>query len=194
MKTHPPGLPVSKSGAGSGFSAVPAFSQATVIYVTARCLRLVCNRRMGTEDFDVTQPFGATRALSEALQQLGESRTADAGGLLFRAGEEVRGVFLLLEGSVTLTLRERGVNYRRVVGPGSVMGLPATMCMKPYSLTAEISEPSRYIFVACLLIKDFLRTRPDLCFQVVEILAREVREMRQATGDVAATANALASV
>jgi CRP-like cAMP-binding protein len=149
---------------------------------------------MGIGDFDATEPFGATPALSDALQQLGETRTATAGSQLFHAGEEVRGVFLLIQGTVTLTLAEHGVKYRRVVGPGSVLGLPATMCMKPYSLTAEIRENVRYSFVACSMVKEFLRTRPDLCFQVVEILAREVREMRQATGEVASAATAFASV
>jgi hypothetical protein len=38
------------------------------------------------------------------------------------------------------------------------------------------------------VVKEFLRTRPDLCFQVVEILAREVREMRHATEEVVVAA------
>jgi CRP-like cAMP-binding protein len=138
---------------------------------------------------DSTQTFGATSALSEALQALGVSETGHAGTHLFRSGDQARGVFLVEEGSVTLTLDDRGITYRRTVGPGSVLGLPATMCMKPYSLTAEINEPSRYVFVECETVKEFLRTRPDLCFQVVEILAREVREMRHATGEAATTAH-----
>jgi CRP-like cAMP-binding protein len=138
---------------------------------------------------DATQPFGATVALSEALQGLGEEKRGATGTYLFRSGDQVRGVFLLLQGSVTLTLDENGVRYRRTVGAGSVLGLPATMCLKPYSLTAQINEPLQYVFVECATAKDFLRTRPDLCFQVVEILAREVREMRHATGEVAAIAH-----
>ena len=143
---------------------------------------------MGTLGFDTTQPFGATVALRDALASLGEKRTGNVGSLLFRHSDPVQGVFLLVEGSVTLTLAENGLQYRRVVGPGSVLGLPATMCMKPYSLTAEIVEPLTYVFVPCDAMKEFLRTRPELCFQVVEILAREVREMRHATGEVASTA------
>jgi CRP-like cAMP-binding protein len=138
------------------------------------------------KDFDSTQPFGTSSALSRALQELGEIKTGNAGQVLFRSGEDVRGVFLLLEGSVTLSLAEQGVQYRRTVGAGSVLGLPATMCTKPYSLNAEITEPTRYAFVPSGVVKEFLRTRPELCFEVVEILAREVREMRNATGEVAA--------
>ena len=78
------------------------------------------------------------------------------------------------------------MDYRRTVGAGSVLGLPATMCTKPYSLNAAINEPTRYAFVPSGVVKEFLRTRPELCFEVVEILAREVREMRSATGDVVA--------
>jgi CRP-like cAMP-binding protein len=68
------------------------------------------------------------------------------------------------------------------------------MCQKPYSLTAEIVEPLTYVFVACDTVKEFLRTQPELCFQVVEILAREVREMRHATGEAASTAIAGSSI
>jgi CRP-like cAMP-binding protein len=138
---------------------------------------------------DSTQVFGATLDLSEALQGLGAISTGEAGTFLFRSGDQARGVFLLLEGKVKLTMDENGVSYRRTVGPGSVLGLPATMCLKPYSLTAQIQEPLQYVFVECATVKEFLRAHPDLCFQVVEILAREVREMRHATGEVAAIAH-----
>jgi len=66
------------------------------------------------------------------------------------------------------------------------------MCLKPYSLTAQVVEPLTYVFVRCEVVKEFLRTRPDLCFQVVEILAREVREMRHATSEVASISYARA--
>jgi CRP-like cAMP-binding protein len=143
---------------------------------------------MGNANFDSTQPFGATPALREALQDLGQTKTGASGSFLFQVGEKPSGVFLLLEGKVTLTLAENGVRYSRTVGPGSVLGLPSSMCLKPYSLSARIVEPVRYVFVTCAVVKEFLRTRPDLCFQVVEILAREVREMRHATEEVVVAA------
>lgn len=143
---------------------------------------------MGKANFDSTQPFGASPALRQALQDLGQVSAAAAGSLLFQVGEKPLGVFLVLEGKVTLTLAENGVHYKRTVGPGSVLGLPSTMCLKPYSLTAQIVEPLRCVFVAGDVVKEFLRTRPDLCFEVVEILAREVREMRQATEEVVVAA------
>lgn len=146
---------------------------------------------MGNADFDSTQPFGATPALCRALQDLGQTKTGAAGTLLFQVGEKPLGVFLLLEGKVTLTLAENGVHYSRTVGPGSVLGLPSTMCAKPFSLSARIIEPLRYVFVRCEVVKEFLRTRSDLCFEVVEILAREVREMRHATEEVAVGAGVL---
>jgi len=147
---------------------------------------------MGSGDFNTTQPFGTTPALSEALTSLGDTQTGETGRTLFRNGDQPSGIFLLLEGSVELTLAEHGVYYRRTVGPGSVLGLPATMCLKPYSLTAQVVEPLTYVFVRCEIVKEFLRTRPDLCFQVVEILAREVREMRHATSEVASISYARA--
>jgi CRP-like cAMP-binding protein len=145
---------------------------------------------MGDPDLNTTQPFGATPALRQALQDLGETRAAAAGTLLFGCGDVPRGVFLLLEGRVKLTLEDHGLHYARTVGAGSVLGLPSTMCAKPYSLTARTLDPLQYVFVASNVVKEFLRTRPDLCFQVVEILAREVREMRHATEEVVVSAAA----
>ena len=136
---------------------------------------------------DATQTFWASDALRDALMALGERIDMAPGQVLFRQGEDVRGVFILLQGKVRLSLADRGIFYQRWVSTGGVLGLPATMCLKPYSLSAEAEEPLSAVFIAHTTVKEFLRTRPDLCFEVVEILAREVREMRYATSAVAAS-------
>jgi CRP-like cAMP-binding protein len=135
---------------------------------------------------DATQTFWATDSLRTALLSLADRVEVGCGEILFRQGQDVRGVFLVLAGKVRLTLRDNGVFYERTVSVGSVLGLPAVMCVKPYSLSAQADEPVSAAFVPATTVKDFLRTHPDLCFEVVEILAREVREMRHATSKVAA--------
>lgn len=137
---------------------------------------------------DATQTFWATDSLRNALLSLAERIEVGSGEILFHQGEDVRGVFVVLGGKIRLTLSDNGIFYERTVSVGGVLGLPAAMCVKPYSLTAKADEPVSAAFVPYTAVKDFLRTHPDLCFEVVEILAREVREMRRATSQVASAA------
>jgi hypothetical protein len=61
------------------------------------------------------------------------------GKVLFQQGEAGRGVFLLRQGKVRLSLHAAGrkkLPYR-IAGPGNILGFPATLSNAPYSLTAE---------------------------------------------------------
>lgn len=59
-----------------------------------------------------------------------------------------------------------------------------------YSLTAEILETADITVVDRNLALEILRKNPDLCFEVVEILAQEVAYMRQSTAAALAKADA----
>ena len=67
----------------------------------------------------------------------------------------------------------------RTAGPGCVLGLPAAMSGKPYSLTAEVIEISTYIFVNGYKVRDTLARNPELCFEVLGLLSREVQQLRE---------------
>ncbi len=102
-----------------------------------------------------------------------------AGTMLFRQGEESHGVFLLLEGKARLllaTARRSDLPFR-VVGPGYLLGLPSAIVGSPFIYSAELLEDSRIVFVGRDTLLHFLRTRGDLCLDVVKLLGTEVREM-----------------
>lgn len=141
---------------------------------------------MVSDGYDATQPFGVSEAFRDAIERISTPEIASSGALLFRQGDPVRGIFLVIDGQVELSLSDAEREYTRVVGPGSVVGLPATMCSKPYSLSARAVDNLRAAFVPADVVRQFLHQRPDLCFEVVEILAREVRGMRSATSEAAA--------
>ena len=67
----------------------------------------------------------------------------------------------------------------RTAGPGCVLGLPAAMSGKPYSLTAEVIEITRYIFVDVDRVRHTLIHNPELCFEVLGLLSREVQQLRE---------------
>jgi CRP-like cAMP-binding protein len=68
----------------------------------------------------------------------------------------------------------------REVGCGSVVGLPATLSDANYSLTAEVLDDCRLIFLSRQSLLDLLRQKPELCFQVMSILTEELTQTRTA--------------
>jgi CRP-like cAMP-binding protein len=60
------------------------------------------------------------------------------GPVLFRQGENPYGLFILRRGKAIMTLEsERGAMLIRIqLAPGSILGLPALMSEKPYTMSA----------------------------------------------------------
>jgi len=126
-------------------------------------------------------PFAASSELCSALSAIGTVQVTETGTLLFRQGEDVKGIYVLNSGRVRLSLTDAatGSVSDRYAEPGSVLGLPATMSGNAYSLTAEVHSPSEVVFVPRDRVLEMLRLQPALCFEVVEILAQEVAHMRR---------------
>lgn len=103
------------------------------------------------------------------------------GDILFRHGDAVIGLYLIRSGKVRLVLD--GVNPAfppRILGPGSVVGLPATIAGSPYSLTAEVIEDAELAFVPREEVVDCLKQNPLLCFEVMNMLSGEISGTRLA--------------
>ena len=66
----------------------------------------------------------------------------------------------------------------RMVGAGSVIGLPATFSGEPYSLTAEAARDCYLEFIPRRRLLELLRRSPKVGFQIVRILSEEIAEMR----------------
>jgi CRP-like cAMP-binding protein len=66
----------------------------------------------------------------------------------------------------------------RIVGAGSVIGLPATFSGEPYSLTAEAARDCQLEFIPRRKLLELLRRKPDVGYQIVRILSEEISEMR----------------
>ena len=124
-------------------------------------------------------PFSAPPHLCEVLEVIGAESSAAPGTFLFRRGDNSQGVFVIKSGRVRLSMETHRSALERTAGPGSVLGLPATMSGKPYSLTAEAMEISRYIFVDAYKVRDTLARNPELCFEVLGLLSREVQQLRE---------------
>jgi CRP-like cAMP-binding protein len=133
-----------------------------------------------TNDYDVHAD--AVRELAEALDAIASSHTCTSGEVLFRQGQAADGVLVVRRGKVRLCAGSPDGETRlpyRTVGPGYVLGLPALFSGQPYSLTAEALEECVFGFVERTRALELVRQRLDLCLQAADLLARELRSLRE---------------
>lgn len=107
--------------------------------------------------------------------------SAPAGTIIFREGQPATGVFLVSSGAVRAQLPSaRGADVlNRVLGSGALLGVPAAMCSKTYVFTAQSIDDATVLgYIETPALNDFLRTRPDLCMQVVTMMSDELLELR----------------
>ena len=131
----------------------------------------------------VAQTSAAFVADPELLGELEKRATPIAMGvdrILFRQGDAPRGVFILSKGLVKLTTRSDGDAVLKVqAGVGSLLGVPAVVGAKPYSLTAEAVVGAEIGMLSCEDFVHLMRTEPTLSFGVLQVLAEEVRYARE---------------
>ena len=121
------------------------------------------------------------RQLAETLDAIAHLRSCQMGEVLFRQGDPAAGILVLRQGRVRLSASSRHgdtLSYR-TVGPGYVLGLPALFSGRPYSLTAEALEGCIFGFVDRERALQLIRESLDLCSQAAELLANELRELRE---------------
>ncbi len=104
---------------------------------------------------------------------------------LFGQGENPSGLYLLFSGEATMILEnEYGAPLIVTsIAPGSILGLPALVSDKPYSLTAIAKRGARVGHVACETFYSLLQSEPMLALMVVRVLASEVRSSRVAISE-----------
>jgi len=77
------------------------------------------------------------------------SATFPAGAILFLEKQDPRGVFVVCEGQVKLSISSSTGKtlILRIAKPGEVLGLMATLSGKPYEVTAETLHPCQLAFI-----------------------------------------------
>jgi len=122
-----------------------------------------------------------SQAMKEQLLHLGTAVCKRKGTTLFARGDAGAGVFLIRCGKVLLALDRITTGFPpRTLGAGSVIGLPAAVGDCPYSLTATVIEDAELTFVPRQALVDCLRQNPPLCFEVMDLLSREISGTRYA--------------
>ena len=112
------------------------------------------------------------RALKD-FDAMKSSSTYPGGAILFLEKQEPRGVFLLCEGEVKLTISssEGKTLILRIAKPGDVLGLTAALSGKPYEATAETLHPCQVTFVRRDDFLSFVARHPETSQPVVRQLS-----------------------
>ncbi|HEX9201244.1 MAG TPA: cyclic nucleotide-binding domain-containing protein [Acidobacteriaceae bacterium] len=136
----------------------------------------------------VTQVSSAFVADAELIRELEKcSRPVAAGSdkVLFREGDAPVGVYILRKGMARLTNSSEGELALSIrAGAGSLLGLPAVIATKPYTLTAEALDGAELSLVTCDAFLDLMQTNPSVAFRVLQVLAEEVRFARESVGRI----------
>ena len=111
------------------------------------------------------------KALKE-FDSIKSSSVYPEGAVLFLEKQDARGVFVLCEGEVKLTISssEGKTLILRIAKPGEVLGLMATLSGEPYEVTAETLRPCQVAFVRRDEFLRFIAQHPEACLGVVKLL------------------------
>jgi CRP/FNR family transcriptional regulator, cyclic AMP receptor protein len=95
------------------------------------------------------------------------------GAVLFMEKQDSRGVFLLCEGEVKLTISssEGKTLILRIAKPGEILGLMAALSGKPYEVTAETLHPCQVAFVRRDDFLRFMAQHPEASQGIVKQLS-----------------------
>lgn len=95
------------------------------------------------------------------------------GALLFLEKQDPRGVFLICDGEVKLTISssEGKTLLVKIAKAGEILGLMAALSGKPYEVTAETIRPCQLAFVRRDEFLSFLAHHPDALQAVVKQLS-----------------------
>jgi len=112
----------------------------------------------------------------EAFDGIKSTQSCQKGTVLFREGQTARGVFLLCEGRVRLSIcSESGRRMTvRVAGPGEVLGLSAAVSGGRYEVTAEALDGVQAAAVRRKDLLHFLHEHREVCLQVVNLLSEDL--------------------
>lgn len=128
---------------------------------TQRSDRFLCDLELdGLKDFDSIKSI----------------QTLPKGSVIFQEGQTARGLFLLCQGRVRLTVcSENGRRMTlRVATAGDVLGLSAVMASGPHEVTAEALEDVQVAVVRRKDLLRFLHDHPAACMQVVNMLSSDL--------------------
>jgi CRP-like cAMP-binding protein len=125
--------------------------------------------------------FALSPQLKAELERIAATTREATGTILFQRGQPVSGVYLVRNGKVDLSLESKKQVYpTRTLGPGCILGLPATMSGAAYSLTATVNKNAELGFVSREAFLKLMAANTSLCLEAMNLLSQEISSIRSA--------------
>jgi len=111
----------------------------------------------------------------QSLDRVTREHVYPAESVLFMEGQASQGLMVIVSGKVKLSTASADGRtiVVRVAGAGEVLGLSATVVGRANELTAETVESTRIKIIPRDSFKQWLRSHPELAFQIAQELAEE---------------------
>jgi CRP-like cAMP-binding protein len=136
--------------------------------------------RIPAQNFDApsSKPFCISPQLACRLNEIGARVEASAGTIIFAAGEDLRGVYLVLNGRVALWHGPDNLRVTRIAESGCLLGLPATIRRKPYSLSAEAVQDTTLSLISPEQFRGLIESDSAIATEIISLLGEELVALR----------------
>ena len=117
--------------------------------------------------------------LISELESLGHRVSYKPGECVLREGEPGRGIYILRSGGarVSMSSHDSKTMHLRELQPGSFIGLSSTLSCDHCCYTVEAIAASEFTFLPAEAVQELLRSRPDLCLQIIQLLGKEMSSL-----------------
>lgn len=118
----------------------------------------------------------ATPYVTETLAPFETTERVPAGKLLFREGDEPRGIYFLHSGEIDLVFSARNGHAKalRVAGPGQILGLSCVVSQRPHDCSATTREGTLVGFVEKDEFRKLLEVTPALWVTVLQMISTDI--------------------
>lgn len=115
----------------------------------------------------------------EQLREFGCPMCAPRFSVILDAGEPSEGAYLVTSGRVLLSLLDEDGTplWSRVLGEGTILGLPSAIVGELQGLKAEAMEPTELTFLERHKLAKLVKDNPQFAVEVVEALGAELRDL-----------------
>ena len=108
------------------------------------------------------------------LRNEGETRTFAPGETIFVEGDEGRSMYVVLEGTVRLSVTGRSLEK---IGPGELFGEMALIDAAPRSASATAVSACTLAPVGAARFKSLVQENPDFALDIMRVMAKRLRSM-----------------
>lgn len=127
--------------------------------------------------FEMTADRDLQVTLRAFASKVVERKTSE---FLFHQGDKPHGCYLVKSGKVRLSMEASSGQdiMRRVVGKGGVVGLPASINGRVYSLTCEVIEDAELAYLSRQDLALLMKSDTGSAMKLLDLLSSEIQAVR----------------